>query len=285
MKRLPAFAALLCFTALPMLVTESCAQQRMTMQAAIDSLIQRGLVVDRSIDNATMIESIKQGDLAAVRLFLRAGINPNVKDSQGRLPLLIAAEMGDAEIARTLVEAGASLALTDQYGRTPMRVALLREHDDVVMALLGAQPPLPANTPPRQVTFEAGSLTFHTDLYAALDDAVAHYGGDLLIYFYQPGDASSQKIESVVFTDERISAYINEHFGRLAVEVGSETWEELMKRYRSGHPADWPHVLLDLRRSFEHVDYHGWENTRDGADLEGILQRLKFAKEVGWMRL
>ena len=108
MKRLSVFGALLCFGAFSVLVRTSSAQESMNVQAAIDSLVERGLVVNGGIDNATMIESIKEGDLDTVRLFLKAGINPNVKDVQGRLPLVIAAEMGHAEMARTLVEAGAS---------------------------------------------------------------------------------------------------------------------------------------------------------------------------------
>lgn len=282
MQRLFIFGTLLCFGGL---VRHAAAQENTTPQAAFDSLLQRGLVVNNGIDNATMIERIEEGDLGAVRLFLKAGINPNLKDNQGRLPLSIAAEKGYAEIARVLIEAGASPALTDKYGRTPVRIALLKGNDNVVDALLTTQPNRPATTEGPTKNFENASVTFQSNLYAALDEAVARYDGDLMVYFYKPDDPSSQQIESIVFGDEEISAYINAHFARLAVEVGSETWEQLMKRYRPEHPADWPFVVLDMRRSFKHGGHHGWENARDTTDLENILQELKYAKEAGWARL
>lgn len=287
MRRLLIIGVLLCFGGL---VPLASAQEAMTPQAAFEALQERGLTVDNGIDNATMIGRIEEGDLEAVRLFLQAGINPNLKDLQGRLPLLIAAERGYAEIVRLLLEAGANPALTDKHGRTPMRIALSRRHDEVVKALLTPQPARLATAEEPTKLFEQASVTFQTDLYAALEEAVARYDGDLLIYFYEPDDPSSQSIESVafesiVFTNEEISAYINTHFARLAVEIGSATWAQLMERYRPGHPADWPHVVLDTRRSFGHRAHHGWGNAREATDLENILQDLKYAKEVGWARL
>ena len=90
------------------------AQEAPTPRAAFDALEQRGLTVGGGIDNATMIDRIEAGDLEDVGLFLSAGINPNLKDEQGRLPLAIAAALGRADIARLLVEAGADLDLTDR---------------------------------------------------------------------------------------------------------------------------------------------------------------------------
>ncbi len=251
-------------------------------RAALESLQTRGYIQGRSVDQQTINQYIEKGITDAVQLFLDLGINPNETDRNGRLPLMIAAEAGYAEIARLLVEAGADVELTDRHGRTAEQIAYLRGHDDVVDILQHTVPKPPEWVAGDKRYFAGSDLLFLTNLYAALDDAVEKHQGDMLVYFYEPGNWSSEQIEQVVFGDPEIGPYIGDNFGLLAVAIGSTTWEQLMAEYRPvGEPADWPFVVVDIRRTMSHSGHHGWENTRSQEDRDRILTGLKFRKMAG----
>lgn len=257
MKRSFVFVLLLSVSGI---TSASFAQEHPDVQEALDRLIEQGLAIEHNIDVTTMNNQIHEGDLEAVELFIQVGINPNVRDSRGRLSFLVAAEGGQAEIAKMLLEAGADPALTDRHGRTPEEIAYLRGHNNVVRVLQTTTPKPPEWVLAEPTNFEYSKVSFHSHLYAALEDAVAHHEGDLLIYFYRSGYRDYQNIEHLVFGSEEISGYINENFAALAVEVGSDTWLHLMGHYYPNNAVEHPFVLVDIRRSFSHKGYHGWEN-------------------------
>ena len=257
------------------ITSTSFAQEHPDIREAFNRLIERGLAIEHNIDVTTMNNQIPEGDLEAVKLFIQVGINPNVRDSRGRLPLLVAAEEGQAEIAKTLLEAGADPALTDRHGRTPEEIAYLRGHDNVVRVFQTTFPKPPEWVLSEPTNFGESKVLFHSNLYAALEDAVAHHEGDLLIYFYRAERRDYQNIEHFVFGSDEISEYIKENFATLAVEIGSDTWLHLMGNYYPNSAIEHPFVLVDIRRSLSHKGYHGWENARVEADLSDILQQLK----------
>jgi ankyrin repeat protein len=122
------------------------------------------------------IESAKNGDITAVNLFLRSGMNPNARDPMARLalvyarpekpssnmqyyidakkkhqadpltkdivtdkgmtPLMAAATMGRTEIVRTLLAKGADPNAKDNFGWTALIYAAWQGHTDTVAALL-----------------------------------------------------------------------------------------------------------------------------------------------------
>jgi ankyrin repeat protein len=85
------------------------------------------------------LRSVKDDDIAAVKLFLDSGMSPNAKDYFEYTALAHAANLGHAEIVKMLLGAGADAnAKTKYYGRTPIILAALNDHLDVVKILLNS---------------------------------------------------------------------------------------------------------------------------------------------------
>ena len=78
----------------------------------------------------------KQGDAETVRLFLTAGMNPNVKDKDGMTPLLVAADKGHTATVQVLLEKGADPNVKGMDGFTALTMAADKGHTAIVQALL-----------------------------------------------------------------------------------------------------------------------------------------------------
>jgi ankyrin repeat protein len=78
---------------------------------ARERLAARGL----AFDAATFVAQARRGDLATVRLFLRAGMDPDALDGDGRTALMEAARLGNLPLMETLVEAGAEPDFRGKY--------------------------------------------------------------------------------------------------------------------------------------------------------------------------
>lgn len=79
----------------------------------------------------------RKGNAAVVRLLLKAGANPAVKDwCCSQTPLLLAAKNGSEEIARALLDSNAAVDVGDKRGRTPMAWAAIKGHENIVGLLL-----------------------------------------------------------------------------------------------------------------------------------------------------
>ncbi len=63
-----------------------------------------------------MFLAIGQGDAKGVRALLDSGVSPNVRDTLGATPLMLAAGIGNLEIARMLVDAGAEINASSMFG-------------------------------------------------------------------------------------------------------------------------------------------------------------------------
>ncbi|KAF5266248.1 hypothetical protein FOXYS1_2916 [Fusarium oxysporum] len=75
-------------------------------------------------------------DYAVVRLLLKRGANPYLRDTDGRTPLSWAAEGGHETVVRLLVEKGADIESKDDGGRTPLWWAAQNGHKAVIWLLL-----------------------------------------------------------------------------------------------------------------------------------------------------
>jgi ankyrin repeat protein len=72
-----------------------------------------------------LFKAVKERDVEKVRVILAKGVDPDVRDSRGRTPLMIAAYFGYPDIARILLEKGADVNARDNKGRTPLRWAYI----------------------------------------------------------------------------------------------------------------------------------------------------------------
>jgi ankyrin repeat protein len=91
---------------------------------------------DATRDAEGLIKSVRSGDAAAVRRLLSAGADPNVRDTAGLTPLVIAATRGDVEVAAALLSAGADANATTEAGKTPLAVAVGLKEAAIVDLLL-----------------------------------------------------------------------------------------------------------------------------------------------------
>jgi ankyrin repeat protein len=98
--------------------------------------------------------TVRAGDLADAATLLQAGGDPNIRDSDGLTPLMIASGLGQPQMVELLLTAGAdALAIEPRAGATALHKAALSGNPDVVGLLLdhGAfvdqQSPILGHTP------------------------------------------------------------------------------------------------------------------------------------------
>jgi CubicO group peptidase (beta-lactamase class C family) len=77
-----------------------------------------------------------QGNIDAVRQYIKAGSDLNEKDAYGSTPLTIAITFGKAKVARALIEAGADMEIRDNNGSTPLHLAAFFCRTEIAKALL-----------------------------------------------------------------------------------------------------------------------------------------------------
>jgi ankyrin repeat protein len=95
--------------------------------------------------NSPLEEAVRKGDLAAAKLLLRAGADPN-RRTHVYTPFELAASDGLAAFIEPMLEAGAKRDALGEHGFTPLMLAAYYNHPGVVAALLraGVDPNQPA---------------------------------------------------------------------------------------------------------------------------------------------
>jgi uncharacterized protein len=83
----------------------------------------------------SLFDAVLAGDLARVQELLDGGADPNPFDSEGRTPLMIAAEHGREELVRALLAGGSDPILTDRVGETALGKAAAHGHGRVAALL------------------------------------------------------------------------------------------------------------------------------------------------------
>jgi cytohesin len=90
-----------------------------------------------------LIWAAERGNLAEVkRLITDCGINPNIQDVDGSMPLHVATQYGYPDVVELLLEYGADPNVKDNKGKTPLHIAAINNHYKVAKLLLeyGADP-------------------------------------------------------------------------------------------------------------------------------------------------
>ena len=107
-------------------------------------------------DDRALLDATKRGDVAAVRLLLKDGADPNLAQGDGLTALHVAAEEGYLEIVELLLGAGAKIEAKTRIGEyTPLHLAGGAGQARVVRALLKA------GGDPGAVTTTTGATPLH----------------------------------------------------------------------------------------------------------------------------
>jgi ankyrin repeat protein len=94
----------------------------------------RQVLVDLNIPYTTdaWFTQAAAGDEVAVKAFLAAGMDPNVRNAEGDTALMSAAAAGNGDVVEMLLSEGAQINVTNARGMTPLAAAILNGHPDVV---------------------------------------------------------------------------------------------------------------------------------------------------------
>jgi ankyrin repeat protein len=114
---------------IPVLLLSACstAQER-----ARKKLEARGI----QFTDKAFVDSASKGDGDALKLFLAAGMNPNVFNSDGKPAVVVAALAGNETIVDQLLDAGADVNLKTKDGQTALMGAAVNGNTRIVNMLL-----------------------------------------------------------------------------------------------------------------------------------------------------
>ena len=95
--------------------------------------------VNSSHGARTLCHAAAKGHASMVYSLLSAGINPNFKDEQGNLPLVVAAASGHALVVKLLLDNGADPSSRDGRGATPLMAAQQAGFSQTALLLKNAE--------------------------------------------------------------------------------------------------------------------------------------------------
>lgn len=71
-----------------------------------------------------LFHAVTRGHVSVVQQLLKAGVNVNVRTSDGHTPLMMAAAKGYSDLAKVLLDGGADANVVDGSGGTALKIAL-----------------------------------------------------------------------------------------------------------------------------------------------------------------
>src|ERR1044071_4479020 len=81
--------------------------------------------------NAAFIDSARQGNAAAVALFVKAGMDTEVRNSKGLTPLHAATLANQFDVVKLLIEKRADVNATNRYKGTPLMTAAWAKNEPI----------------------------------------------------------------------------------------------------------------------------------------------------------
>lgn len=121
-----------------------------------------------------------------------------------------------------------------------------------------------------QPVFKHSEIEFMAELPAAYEAANQKHNGDLFVYFFREGDSRHVTMDSLVFSDERLSRYVNDNFAAVAANINAEVGGRLLEIVQPDAPYDGPFIALINRQRSSIVFFHGWENVSPWLDDYGL---------------
>lgn len=139
-------------------------------------------------DGDTFVSLAESGDISTMKLFLDAGMDPNVKDKgYGATAMHRAARRNSKEMAELLLSKGADINAKSTRDRTPLHVAVYYDHKEMVIYLLSKGADLKAKN-------DEGQTPFHL--------AISYAGKDVAEILLSKGadiNAQNKDLESPLF--------------------------------------------------------------------------------------
>jgi protein-disulfide isomerase len=83
--------------------------------------------------------AVRAGDVQAVTIALREGVDANVRDEWGRTPLIVALQAKQAAVVELLIRRGADPSAADAWGRSALLVAAQLKNTTAIEQLLKAK--------------------------------------------------------------------------------------------------------------------------------------------------
>jgi ankyrin repeat protein len=117
-----------------------------------------------------LFDAVKVGSYQPIHSLISQGISPNVRDEEGRTPLMIASERAYNNIACLLIDAGADVNAQGPLGTTPLIYAAAYGRYETVKLLLERGADVGATTTgmyPSNAVF-AASANCHEDVVKLL---------------------------------------------------------------------------------------------------------------------
>jgi hypothetical protein len=116
-----------------LLIFVSCSQGAKSPEDARRELGQMNI----DYSEKSFVERAGKGDIIPLKLFLNAGMNPNVKEDYfGHTALIAGAEGGHIEIVKFLISKGADLNLKSKTGDTALICAIRKANIDIATLLI-----------------------------------------------------------------------------------------------------------------------------------------------------
>jgi ankyrin repeat protein len=119
----------------------------------------------------SVVDAVKDGNVAAVKTNLRAHGDPNSADPDGTTALHWAVQRDRLDMVQALISAGAKVKVTNRWGVTPLALAVTNGNPAITQALLkaGADPrhPLPQTGTPLLTAARSGNPDVIKALLAA----------------------------------------------------------------------------------------------------------------------
>jgi ankyrin repeat protein len=153
---------------LMLLVAAGCQQD--PQKQAYDELVGKKGVVWAP---GNFLEAAKNGQTDVAVLFLRAGMDSETADQEGKTALIWAAAQGHVDTVKALLANGALVNNADKQGQTALISAVRWDHIDCALALLAKGADVNAKAVDGSTALSIAKAKGNTDLVKVLQDAGA----------------------------------------------------------------------------------------------------------------
>lgn len=173
-------------------------------------------------DEKSFFQAVKNDDIAALKAFFDAGINPNARNEGGETALTFAVAHSEMKTIKTLAEK-ADINAQDNLGQSPLHLALSTNKEDVFDFLLGKNADV-------NVGGAKGTLTNQTVLYLAVTRGREDLVQKLLERGANPNIADSEG--GIALAEACIGASVNPEIVKMLVDKGAD----INKQEKNGAP-------------------------------------------------